>query len=86
MIPSLTISVRTNGRDIGFIIIRDAGVEAFDLDGRSIGIFSSKDDAARELWRHDRAGWVSLGKADKVSGATEARAQATSAEAARCSI
>jgi hypothetical protein len=53
MIPSPTISVRTNGRDIGFIIIRDAGVEAFGMDGRSIGVLQSKDDAARALWRHN---------------------------------
>jgi hypothetical protein len=49
MIPSPTISVRTNGRDIGFIIIRDAGVEAFGMDG----VLQSKDDAARALWRHN---------------------------------
>jgi hypothetical protein len=59
-IPSPTISVRTGGREIGFIIIR----------GKSIGIFPSKDDAARALWRHDRSCWTTIGDAaNAIEGA-----------------
>jgi hypothetical protein len=53
-VASPTISVRAHGSEIGFIIICSDHVEAFGLDGQSIGVFPSKDDAARALWRHDR--------------------------------
>jgi hypothetical protein len=48
--PTPMLSIYDGRRAVGFLILRGrAGVEAFDADGASIGIFPNHRDAAKAV-------------------------------------
>jgi hypothetical protein len=60
----MTCAVYAEGRCIGHVVSRGRdGIEAFDRDDQSIGLYPTNDEAARALWRHDRSQWVPLAEA-----------------------
>jgi hypothetical protein len=50
--------------DIGYIIDRgEDGFEAVTTHDGTLGFYPTAATAARELWRHDRSSWTTLGEA-----------------------
>src|SRR5262249_10608468 len=52
----------TDGRStLGIIIVRDE-FEAITPHGGSLGFYATEAATARELWRHNRPGWTTIGE------------------------
>jgi hypothetical protein len=50
---------------IGHLLRRgEGGIEAYDADTVSLGIYPDLDTAARVVWRHSRAQWLDWPPAD----------------------